>query len=130
MKVLQQLEKVHINFNEDTNAIELIWQKPQDPESYKQAFIMGHDYLVEHKATNWLSDIRLQGVVGPASSKWLQEEMIPKAVANGLRRIAVIMDQDAFKKFYINNIKKEADSNKIQLRYFDSTEEANMWLKS
>ena len=127
MTVLFNHEKAVLRYNEETNSIELIWKKFQDEATYKLMFIKGVEALRETKATGWLSDIRNEGVVGPATSKWMQEEILPKAISYGLKRIAVVMETDIFKEFYVNNIKKKAGTDKM--RYFDSIESANEWLK-
>ncbi len=127
MTVLFKHEKAVLQYNEDTNAIELIWKKFQDEATYKLMFTKGVEVLKERKATGWLSDIRNEGVVGPATSKWMQEEILPKAIANGLKKIAVVMDADIFKEFYLNNIKKNTGNS--MMRHFDSMESAHNWLK-
>lgn len=129
MKVLIETEKAEIRFNSQTNAIELIWKTYADPASYKALFTNGVEYLKEFGATAWLSDIRNEGVVGPEHSKWLHGEIIPKAISFGLRRIAVVLDSDVFKKFYIKNIETNmTQKGQNLMQYFNSTEEANAWL--
>lgn len=127
MTVLFNHEKAVLQYNEDTNAIELIWKKFQDEATYKLMFTKGVEALKEKKATGWLSDIRNEGVVGPATSKWMQETILPKAIAYGLKKIAVVMDADIFKEFYLSNIKK--NTGNAMMRHFDSFESANNWLK-
>ena len=83
MKLLIELEKANLQYNAETNAIELIWKKFQDEVTYKMMFTKGIEYLKEFQATGWLSDIRKEGVVGPATSAWLQKEIIPKAMSYG-----------------------------------------------
>jgi hypothetical protein len=127
MKLLIEHEKANLQFNEETNTIELIWKKFQDEATYKMMFTKGIEYLKEYKATGWLSDIRNEGVVGPGTSAWLQNEIIPKAISYGLKKIAVIMEPDIFKEFYVKNIEKITENKMMQ--YFDSLEKANEWLK-
>ncbi|MBT30681.1 MAG: hypothetical protein CMO01_13560 [Thalassobius sp.] len=127
MKLLIEHERADLSFNEDTNTIELVWKKFQNEEVYKMMFTKGIEHLQELGATGWLSDIRKEGVVGPATSTWLQTEIIPKAIAFGLSKIAVVMDKDVFKDFYVKGIEKTVGT--CTMKYFDSTEEANKWLK-
>lgn len=127
MELLFEHEKATIQYNEETNSIELVWKKHQDAETYKLMFTKGVDFLKKYKATGWLSDIRNEGIVGPASSKWLQEVIIPEAVSSGLKKIAIVMEADVFKEFYIKNLGKS--TKKDMMQYFDSLESANNWLK-
>ena len=129
MKKLIETDKAEIRYNPQTNAIELIWKSYVDVATYKTMFIKGVEYLKEYGATAWLSDICNEGVVGPEYSKWLQNEIIPKAISFGLKRIAVVMDSDIFKKFYVKNIETNLTrSGRQMMQYFDSIEEANAWL--
>jgi len=127
MKVLLETEKADIRFNPETRAIEVIWKKVHDDATYKLVFTKGVEFLKEYSASAWLSDIRQQGVVGPANAKWLQTEVIPQAIKAGLKRIAVVMDKDVFKQFYVKNIQHTTENSLMQ--NFDSTESANAWLK-
>ena len=127
MKLLIENERANLYFNEETNTIELIWKNFQNEEVYKLMFTRGIEYLKEFGGTGWLSDIRKEGVVGPAISAWLQTEIIPKAISYGLTKIAVVMEKDVFKEFYVKGIEKEVGTATI--KYFDSTENANEWLK-
>lgn len=126
MKILFEHEKATIKFNEETNAIELLWLGKQSKDAYELIFKKGLEYLIAYKATCWLSDIRQQGVVAPAQSEWLQKEIIPKAVAAGLTKVAVLMDKDVFKDFYIKTLESKTQSG--FLRYFGLLDEANAWL--
>lgn len=128
MKVLYEHEKAHLRYNEETRAIELIWKKIHDVETYKMVFNKALIFFQEHKAINLLSDIRNEGVVSPTTSRWVQEEILTKAYKSGLKKIAIIMDTDVFKEFYIENIRKKTTEETLQS--FDSYENANAWLKS
>lgn len=127
MKLLIEHDKADLRYNEETNAIELIWKKIHDVETYKMMFTKGLEYIKEYKATGWLSDIRKEGVVGPSTSEWMQQEILPEAISEGLRKIAIVMEPDVFKEFYVNNIKEKAGTD--SMKYFDSTESAIAWLK-
>ncbi|UII30478.1 hypothetical protein LVD17_19490 [Fulvivirga ulvae] len=128
MKLLLEHDKADLRFNEETNSIELIWKKYQDDATYRLMFTKGVEFLKEYGATGWLSDIRKEGIVGPATSAWMQKEILPKAISYGLKRVAIIMDADVFKEFYVKNIERNAAQG--IMKYFDSVETAHKWLKS
>lgn len=127
MRSLLSNEKADLLYNPDTNSIELIWKKYQDDQTYKLMFNKGVECLKEFGATGWLSDIRQEGVVGPASSRWLQQTIIPQAISYGLKKIAIVMDSDVFKKFYVQNIEKQTSHQLI--KHFDSLSTAQAWLR-
>ncbi len=126
MKLLFEHPKAVIQLNEETNSIELHWKLQQDPETYKIIFQKVFEFIGEYKTTGFLSDIRKEGVVGPDSANWLQTEMMPKAFAIGLSKVAVVMDEDIFKEFYIKNVEKTAGNDRV--KHFDNEEQAKTWL--
>jgi hypothetical protein len=128
MKVLFEHEKANLRFNEETKAIELIWKKIHDVDTYKMVFSKALVLFQEYNAINLLSDIRNEGVVSPTTSRWVQEEILAKAYQSGLKKIAIVMESDVFKEFYIENIRKKTTDEMLQS--FDSYENANAWLKS
>ncbi|MBL3654635.1 STAS/SEC14 domain-containing protein [Fulvivirga sediminis] len=118
-----------ITFEKELNTIVVIWKKIPSEEIYRGVFSQALIELHSKGADKWLSDIRKQGVVSPSNTQWLQEELLPKAVNAGLRRIAIIAEKDVFKQFYIDNIKTSiSDTSEIQ--YFDNEEGARKWLNS
>ncbi len=127
METLFEDKKAVIRFNEKTKAIELEWKEFVLIDDYKRIFILGFDLFKKYRAKFLLSDIRKEGVVGPVGSKWLQNEMIPKAIASGMKKVAIIMNSDIFKEFYIKNLQKSVEENEF-MKYFDSIETANNWL--
>jgi hypothetical protein len=56
------------------------------------------------------------------------EECNPKAIENGLKKIAIVMNEDVFKKFYVDNIKNEVKEDAL-MNYFKSMEDAYKWIK-
>lgn len=128
MKVLLDLDKAELRFNEETNAIELIWKKMHDETTYKTAFTKGLEFMLEHKATRWLSDIRNEGIVSPANAQWMQQEIMPKAISYGLKKIAAVIKPDVFQEFYVKNVTREAKKSNQIMQYFDNYEDANKWL--
>lgn len=126
MNVLFEHDKAVIGYDPSSKSIDMIWKKVQDEPTYKLMYTKGIEFMKEYKVKNWFSDIRHQGVVGPGASKWLQQEIIPKAVGAGLKKIAVVMDADVFQKFYIDSINKKSENQLV--RNFKSKEEAKAWL--
>ncbi len=129
MEILLELEKSDIRYNKETNAIEVIWKATHDDSTYKFTMNKGLDFLIKHKATCWLSDIRKQGNVSPANSQWLQQKLMPRAAECGLKKIAAVIKPDIFQEFYVKNISLKAKEELQEMKYFDEIAAANEWLK-
>jgi hypothetical protein len=129
MKKLKETDHAIVQFEEETKTLELIWKKTVTKEIYREVFLEALDLLIKNNSKNFISDIRKEGVVGPDNTKWLQENIIPKALKSGLQKIAIVMDEDIFKEFYTENIKKAIEGN-AQINLFKSMEEAYKWIKN
>jgi hypothetical protein len=78
--------------------------------------------------TNYMSDIRMQGVVSPEYRKWFQDVVIPSAVSSGLKKGAVVFDGNVFQKYYLNNIMNFTKKYGLQFKFFSSRDEAIEWM--
>jgi hypothetical protein len=127
MRTLKENENAVVQFDDNTKTLELIWKKTVTKEIYRETFKDSLELLIKENSLNFISDIRKEGVVGPENTKWLQENIIPKALQSGLQKIAIVMDEDVFKKFYTDNIKKAIEGN-AQINIFYSKDEAYKWI--
>jgi hypothetical protein len=84
--------------------------------------------LREHQGTRLLVDCRLQQVLTPTALDWADREWMPRALAAGLKRMAVLLPETpaaaADLKGRLGRVPKEA----LQVMYFDEVEPARDWL--
>ena len=101
------------------------WKGKASFDGYKEAFesILGYAE-VNHNIDYYISDIRNQAIVSPEMRKWFQEVALPRAVAGGLKRAAVIMDGNAFKKYYMNMILQMTNKFGLPLKLVSDFDEA------
>jgi hypothetical protein len=116
----------------ELKLIQIVWKGTFTYDQYKDAFIKSLDYqkAAGIPISNFLSDIRKQGVVNPDSRKWFEENALPRAVNQGLKRAAVVFDGNVFKKYYINIILQATNKFKLPFKFFSTSEDAIAWLKS
>jgi hypothetical protein len=118
-----------LEFDKEKNVLELTWKRWVKSHEYREAFTISRDFIVKNGVSNWISDIRNQGVIAPGDSQWLTKEVLPHVIKAGLNKIAVIMDKDIFKKYYVNNIERAESFGGLTMHYFDSMEHAEEWLE-
>ena len=123
---------VEVKYVAELKLIQVVWRGTFTYDQYKDAFIKSLDYqkTASIPVRNFLSDIRKQGVVNPDSRKWFEENALPRAVNQGLRRAAVVFDGNVFKKYYINIILQATNKFKLPFKFFNTTEDAIEWFKS
>ena len=128
MQLLFEHERAVVEFNEELNTVVITWRKAHDSETYRLIYSRVLEFVIQYKVSVFLSDIKHQGIVAPANAQWMQTEIIPKAVQNGLKKILVVLEPDIFKKFYLSNIEKAAGTQMME--YFDSMEAAYAWIRA
>ena len=119
-------------FDTELKAGIIDWKsKKLTDEEYKRPLEALIEYTKEKTIfENYMSDIRLQSVVSPDSRKWFETVMIPAAIKNGLKRGAVIITKNPFKKHYMNMIISSSKKFPIKIKVFDNPEKAKEWLIS
>jgi len=119
-------------FDTDLKAGIIDWKnKKLNEEEYRRPLEALIEYSKGKKVfENYMSDIRLQSVVSPNSRKWFETVMIPAAIKNGLKRGAVIITKNPFKKHYMNMIISSSRKYPIKIKVFDNPEKAKEWLMS
>jgi hypothetical protein len=114
----------------DEYFLQLKWKKQPDSKVYRQTFQQVLRTIQEDNIAFFVSDISQSGLVDPDDLVWLNTEIIPPAIKAGLRKIALVMDPDIFKQYYISRIAEEAEKGGIFLKIFDDYQEAIGWLKA
>jgi len=132
MEVLQENEYAKVYFDNELKTGVIVWKDYKlTSEAYRDAF----EVLIKFSEGkdifhNYFSDGRLQSVVSPDDRKWFQENIIPKAIKNGLKRGAVLISGNSFKKYYMNMIIKGSRKFPIEIKIFDKEDKALNWIKS
>ena len=129
-KEIYKSEYATVNFEGSTQFIELVWNKDVDSNEYRKVFGSILDFSESNKIKTLLSDMRKQGLVRLEDVKWLEKEILTKAVEHHLKRIALVIKESIFSSVYADAIKKKIDKSPIKLEIFDNDTEAKSWLFS
>jgi len=129
MKEILSNEFAIVSYDSESSSIITVWKKPVTSEAYRVILSFGVEKLVEYKAEALISDIFQQGIVGTENRLWLQNELLPKAYAGGLKKVATITPNDVFSMFYIESVKSAVIVNSLDLefRYFQDLTSARTW---
>jgi hypothetical protein len=98
-------------------------------------FRTGMDQIIEAMAqsgfTKVLSDTTRLGAIAPEDQEWSVVDWNPRALAKGFSAIALILPQDAFAQFSIDEVMQnasEAQAGRTLQGFFDSMAAAEAWL--
>ena len=130
MKEILNNEFASVSYDSESSSIITVWKKPSTSEAYKVIFSAILEKILEYKVEAFISDIFQQGIVSTENRFWLQNEILPKAYAGGLRKVGTITPNDVFSKFYVESIKNGVFINSIDLefRYFQDLISAQAWV--
>jgi hypothetical protein len=89
---------------------------------------VGIRLLAEKKAHRWLGDTRYLDAPDPIEVKRVNEEWLPRAVAAGLRRMAVVAPKRVVITLVIRSFMTRIDGREVANEYFDDLDAARAWL--
>jgi hypothetical protein len=130
IKILSDNEYVQVSYNDSICLGKIKWKGSVKTIVYKNAFMVLLDYAKTHRADYFLSDTREQGVVGTENRKWFEEYALPEAIKRGLKKVAVVITSNIFKKYYVNMIFSSTKRFKLPAKAFFTEEETMHWLQS
>jgi hypothetical protein len=121
-----------IGYSREKSCIYHFWRpttKSAGWSEIKNAFLKYVDAIVQSKPANIIVDERDMGhVFSPEEQKWVDEEMMPKIVTSGLKKIAIIKSKDAFVELATELMMGEENASKLQLKFVQTFEEAESWI--
>lgn len=84
--------------------------------------------LKDHGGSRLLADCRLQKVLSPADQDRAGREWLPRALATGLKRFAVVLPVSGLAGMNLRDRLKEVPTAKLDVGYFATVEQAREWL--
>lgn len=124
-------ENAVMTYSKNDFAIELIWKNDINSEEFRQVYLTGLEFAVNNKVLYFLSDIRNEGIVPIEDVKWLTQEVIAKANSIGIKKIALVNEDElTFSSIYAESLKKKIENFSIQVNVFGDISSARIWLLS
>jgi hypothetical protein len=118
----------HVTYYPEQRRLILVWDGNPTTEQYKKPFMAMLEFGRKNPVDSMISDISNQGIINPENRKWFEKEMMPQAVAAGLKRAAIVTSGNAFKLYYINIILSAVNKFPMTTKLFNKREEAVAWL--
>lgn len=96
---------------------------------FRQALEAGLELLRAHKATKWLSDDRLNGVLSNEDAEWAARDWRPRAIAAGFRYWAMVLPETVLGKARILRLVEGERSAGLTIQTFGDPALARRWLE-
>jgi hypothetical protein len=130
-EIVFDTENAVMTYSKIDFSVELIWKKDITSEEFRQVYLKGLDFASKNKVFFFLSDIRNEGLVSLDDVKWLTREVIAKANNIGIKKIALVNEDDLiFSSIYAESLKKKIENYSIQVNVFSDISSARNWLLS
>ena len=130
VKILLDNNYAEISHDDSVYLGKIVWKGAVTAIEYKNTFMVLLDYATSHRTDFFLSDTTNQGVIGTENRKWFEEYAVPEAIKRGLKRAAVVMTANVFKKYYVNMILSSTKRFNLPIKAFSTQEEALIWLQT
>jgi len=129
--IIFESEYADVKFENELELVIITWKnRSLTFDEYKKPFLAAFEFQRKTNVENYIADIREQKLISPAFRQWFQAEALPIGIKQGLKRGAIVLDANVFKKYYINNILNTSKKFGIPLKLFNTNEEAKLWFRS
>lgn len=119
---------VTIRWDADIQAVHAEWKGYSEGKEIRAGLDAGCELLRKKRARRWLADLRKLGPIRQEDQRWMYEVWFPRAIALGLRWMALVEPRSAVARMSVSGVMSRVDSKDIIQSYFDQVELARGWL--
>lgn len=101
------------------------WTDPSEMAALLEA---GLQALTEHAGSRWLADGRNMKVVKQTDQDWIVQEFFPRALAAGLKRIALVIPKSRLAMTTVDQLVHRLPAANVEVACFPNVAEARSWL--
>jgi hypothetical protein len=117
-----------VRWDPTCKAAHIEWQGWADPAEFAAA----NDALIlalrQHGGSRALGDCRNMKVIKQSDQEWVRRDWIPRVLAAGLRRIALVIPKSGLAMMNVQETLSRVPGTKLDVAYFATIEEARAWL--
>ena len=117
-----------VTWDPTLQAVHTEAQSWEDPSEMAAVLESGLQALTEHGGSRWLADGRSMKVVKQSDQDWIVHEFCPRALAAGLKRIALVIPESGLAMTTLDQLVRRLPAANLEVAYFPTVEEARSWL--
>jgi hypothetical protein len=114
----------------EIGAVRMEWKEFVDGDAFRSGLNAGLALVVQKKTGKWLADLRRLGPVTLEDQKWSNEDWFPRAIAGGLRYMALVSPRKVVAQMSVRTIMSKVMDRNLTTAHFDELEQARQWLHS
>jgi hypothetical protein len=117
-----------VKWDQGASAVLVEWEGWADSTEFTTLLNAGVQALTDHHGSRWLADCRRQRVLKPADQEWGDKVWLPRAVAAGLKRFAIVLPNSGLAAMNLKDRENTLRQTGLDVGYFAAVEEARVWL--
>jgi hypothetical protein len=117
-----------VRWDPDARLVLVEWEGWADSGEFKELLDAEIKALQEHRGSRLLADCRQQKVINPVDQDRANKEWLPRALAAGLKRFAVILPRSGLAEMNIRDALGKVPDAALQVAFFGTVEEGRAWL--
>ncbi|MHA6248501.1 hypothetical protein ACXYMU_11230 [Pontibacter sp. CAU 1760] len=121
---------VTITYDEELQLGIAVWEGFLSSTEFREAITTCITMIEQYKPLRWLGDNRKMRVIRQADQEWFVAHILPRLQHSNVRRNAVLVSEDFFNKYAVEQIYKRAEGQSdLVTKDFDNKVMAMAWLK-
>lgn len=117
-----------VRWDTTIHAVVETWEGWADADEFRAILDAGVRAMSENQGSRWLADCRLQRVLKAADQEAGNKRWLPRALAAGLKRFAVVLPASGLATANIQDHLRAAASKQLDMAYFATLDEAQDWI--
>jgi hypothetical protein len=117
-----------VTWDEEGQLVLVEWEGWANSSEFSALLEAEIQALRMHRCSRVLADCRRQKVLNPADQDRANLEWLPRALAAGLKRFAVVVPSSVLAEVNIKDSLGKVPAHALDVAYFATTEEARHWL--
>jgi hypothetical protein len=120
---------VTVHWDDEAKAVHVEWKEELDGATLRRGFDVATTLLEQRKSRKWLGDLRRMGGISPEDTKWANEVWMPRALAAGMRWLAVVQARRVVVQMALKMFMSRIGDVELTTAHFHDLEEARRWLR-
>jgi hypothetical protein len=121
-----------VDYDVDTPCVTMVFRGYATSAQFREANERVLLAVTERRASKLLGDARDFVLIASSDQNWLASNWIPRVLAAGVRRFALVMPRFYFNRVAVDTVSQrmapEFAKNLVQIEYFETREAARKWL--
>jgi hypothetical protein len=117
-----------VTWDEEGQLVMVEWEGWADSAEFADLLDAEVRALLNHRGSRLLADCRQQKVLSPVEQDRADREWLPKALAAGLKRFAIVLPTSVLAAMNLQDRLRKIPGGTLDIAYFADVSEARAWI--